>query len=101
MYYWKNKSILIGYIKFFMIQVGFGGVTQRRTVRDFVLGYEDPFLKALQTMDPMMGGDPSLQTIVTLNDVNDTIDSYSDPQSMYTGYSDYTKTRNFVSNFGN
>ena len=51
-------------------------------------------------MDPMLGGDPSLQTLVLLNDPNDTVDSYSDPQQMYTGFSDYKLTRNYISNFG-
>ena len=51
-------------------------------------------------MDTMLGGDPSLQTIVLVNDPNDTIDSYSDHQQMYTGYSDYKLTRNYISNFG-
>ena len=36
-------------------------------------------------MDPMLGGDPSLETTVMLNDPNQTLAEANRPQSMYTG----------------
>jgi hypothetical protein len=60
LYYFKNKSLVIEYIRLVTIEVGFGGFTQKRTVEELLFGYEDPFLKTLKEMDPMLGGDPSI-----------------------------------------
>lgn len=49
------------------IEVGFGGFTQKRSANELLFGYEDPFLKNLKEMDPMLGGDPSIETKVALN----------------------------------
>lgn len=50
-------------------------------------------------MDPMMGGDPSIETIVMLNEPNSTLQqAVNVPQAMYTGYSDPYLTRNYVTN---
>jgi hypothetical protein len=52
--------LLLEYIRFIAIEVGFGGISQERTVNELLFGYEDPFLKQLKEMDPMLGGDPSI-----------------------------------------
>ena len=45
-------------------------------------------------MDTMLGGDPSINSIVMLNEPNTTLEqAYMFPQSMYTGYSDISLTR--------
>lgn len=52
-------------------------------------------------MDPMLGGDPSIETIVMLNEPNATLEEASQtPQSMFTGYSDASLVRNYISNKG-
>lgn len=89
------------YVRFVAIEVGFGGFTQDRTVSELLFGYEDPFLKTLKEMDPMLGGDPSIETKVALNEPNATLAEAKDtPQSMYTGYSDPMITRNYKANLG-
>lgn len=60
LFYWKNKTLLMDYVRFVAIEIGFGGLTQERTVNEMLFGYEDPFLKTLKEMDPMLGGDPSI-----------------------------------------
>jgi hypothetical protein len=62
------------YIRFVTIEVGFGGLTQERTVNELLFGYEDPFLKTLKEMDPMLGGDPSIEAMVALNEPNATLE---------------------------
>lgn len=50
-------------------------------------------------MDPMMGGDPSIETIIMLNEPNSTLEqAVKVPQAMYTGFYDPYRTRNYVSN---
>lgn len=91
----------MGYVRFVAIEVGFGGFTQQRTVNELLFGYQDPFLQTLKEMDPMLGGDPSIETTVALNEPNATLEEAKrSPQSMYTGYSDPMITRNYKSNLG-
>ena len=73
LYYWKNMTLLKTYIKFITVEVGFGGFTQKRSPRELLFGYEDPFLKTLQETDTMMGGDPSINPIIMLNEPNITL----------------------------
>jgi hypothetical protein len=54
--------------------VGLGGIVQERSVQDLVFGYEDDFLKNLRDMDPATGGDPSINIVVALNELNLTED---------------------------
>ncbi len=81
--------------------MGFGGLTQQRSVKELLFGYEDPFLKALQVTDTMMGGDPSINPVIMLNEPNITeTEAVLFPMSAYTGESDISLTRQFVSLFG-
>ena len=91
--------MLFGFVKFVVVEIGFGGFTQTRSARELLFGYEDPFLKTLHDLDPMQGGDRSLQTLVMINDPNSTLENASQSQSMWTGYSDPVLTRNFISNY--
>jgi hypothetical protein len=101
LFYSTNKTLMLEYIRFVTIEIGFGGFTQKRTVNELLFGYEDEFLKNLKEMDTMLGGDPSIETTVALNEPNSTLDdAYRSPQSMYTGYSDPMITRNYKSNLG-
>lgn len=53
-------------------------------------------------MDIMLGGDPSINTIVALNQLNSTLEGKPVliPQSMYTGYSDPLLTRIYTQENG-
>lgn len=96
-YYWNNRSLLQGWIQFYTTQVAFGGLVQKRTVRDLLIGYEDPFLKDIKTEDLMRGGDPSIDIIILLNEANQTLEeSLRYRSKMYSGYSDPYLTRNFL-----
>lgn len=98
-FYWKNRTLLVGFVKWVAVEVGFGGFVQTRSVEELLFGYEDDFLKQLKEMDPMLGGDPSIVTLVALNEPNSTLEeSINKPQSMYTGYSDPLLTRVYISN---
>lgn len=37
-------TLLKNFVRFITIEVGFGGFTQERSVRELLFGYEDPFL---------------------------------------------------------
>jgi hypothetical protein len=94
LFHFTNKTLLTEYIRFVTIEVGFGGFTQQRTVNELLFGYIDPFLQSLKEMDPMQGGDPSIETKVALNEENATLEeAYLSPQSFFTGYSDPAMTR--------
>lgn len=41
-------KMLKNFVRFITIEVGFGGFTQERSVRELLFGYEDPFLKGLK-----------------------------------------------------
>lgn len=41
-------TLLKSFVRFVTIEVGFGGFTQERSVRELLFGYEDPFLKGLK-----------------------------------------------------
>jgi len=61
-----------------------------------LFGYEDPFLKNLQVTDTMMGGDPSINPIVMLNEPNITLEQAAlFPMSAFTGESDIALTRQY------
>ena len=70
LYYWKNMTLLKNFVRFITIEVGFGGFTQERSVRELLFGYEDPFLQGLKQTDTMMGGDPSINPVIMLNEPN-------------------------------
>lgn len=71
-YNWSEPGLLRSYLKFLAIEVGLGGITQERSVKELVLGYEDDFLRNLRDMDPVIGGDPSINIVVAINDPNST-----------------------------
>lgn len=73
MFYWENMTLLKNYVRFVVVEVGFGGYTTTHTVNEFVFGYDDPFLTALKEMEPMLGGDPSVVTTVAFNEPNVTL----------------------------
>lgn len=61
------------YIRFVVVEVGFGGFTQKRTPNELIFGYTDPFLSQLKQLPPILGGDPSIETTVMVNDPNITL----------------------------
>jgi hypothetical protein len=69
-FYWDDIKMLKTYLKYISIEVSFGGLTVQRSVRDILFGYDDDFIRQLKELDPAMGGDPSLSTIVGLNEPN-------------------------------
>ena len=80
-----------------MIECALGGLVQKRTVKELLFGYEDPFVKDIKTVDLMRGGDPSKDPTITLNEPNKTLEEAQKyTSSMNTGYSDPYKTRTFV-----
>lgn len=92
-------SLLKGYVKWVAIEVGFGGLTQKRRVKQLLFGYEDQYLKKIKAKTPINGGDPSIDIVVALNGLNQTqADAVKNPRSMYTGYSDPMMTRVYTSN---
>lgn len=93
-YNWSEPALLRSYLKFLVIEVGFGGFTQERSAKEMVLGYEDDFLRNLRDMDPAMGGDPSIPIVLALNDLNITREQATqNPIRMYTGKDNYNITR--------
>lgn len=50
--------------------MGFGGLTIKKSVEDILFGFEDPFLKKIKEKNTMLGGDPTLHTVLMLNDPN-------------------------------
>ena len=61
-----NMQQLRFYLRYVIIEIGFGGFSHKRSADELLWGYEDPFIKKLKTMDPQKGGDPSVQSIINL-----------------------------------
>lgn len=38
-YYWNNATLLLGYMRFLTIEVGFGGIVQKRSANSILFGY--------------------------------------------------------------
>lgn len=69
-YHWEKPYLLRNYIRFVAIEVGFGGLTQKRSAKEVFFGYEDPFLAQLRDTDTLAGGDPSISPFIAFNEVN-------------------------------
>jgi len=83
-----------------VISVTFNGLIQTRTVNELLWGYDDPFLHNIASMDPAQGGNPFIDTHISLMH-NMTEDmSGSIKQSFYTGNGDFTLIRQYNSIFG-
>ena len=85
-----------------MIECALGGLVQKRTVKELLFGYEDPFVKNIKTVDLMRGGDPSKDPTIALNEPNKTFEEAQKyTSSMNTGKTDPYKTRNFITKDNN
>ena len=87
---------LIYYMRYMMVEVGFGGFTQTRTVKELLWGYSDSFLASIARADPIMeGGDPSVDSVIHLVN-NGTIESaLNTTEALYTGTGNIMKVRSF------
>jgi hypothetical protein len=47
-YHWVNPAYLRNYMRFIVLEVGFGGFTQQRSPKEVFFGYDDPFLRNLK-----------------------------------------------------
>lgn len=93
-FYWDNQDVLKEYLRYIVIEVGFGGFTQQRKARELIFGYDDPFLVNLRDMDPILGGDPSTASYIAFNEPNSTKEeAVMFPQAMFTGKNDSSVTR--------
>jgi hypothetical protein len=74
---------------------GLSGITQTRSVREILIGYKDPILGRISTMNPAQGGNPSVNPIVALcpNFSYPVAPGSEDFRSMYTGEGDVNKVR--------
>lgn len=61
---------LRNYLRFVVMNVAFGGLTTRRKARDLLFGYTDSLLLTLKELDPALGGDPSIDPVIHLNEIN-------------------------------
>lgn len=52
------------------IFVSFEGFVKERTVRDLLFGYTDPLIQYIKERSPMIGGDPSKNSLIHLNELN-------------------------------
>lgn len=48
------------YLRYVMISIGLDGFADRREIDEILFGYWPTILQALKTMNPAMGGDPSI-----------------------------------------
>lgn len=63
----SGLEVLRDYLRFVVLNVGFGGLTTKKPARSILFGYVDPLLDTLKTQDPAAGGDPSIDSLVHLN----------------------------------
>lgn len=61
---------LLDYIRFVTYEVAFGGPTITKPVHELLFGFVDPFIESVKYMSPQLGGDPSLNPVIALNDLN-------------------------------
>ncbi len=60
------------YLRFVVVEGAFGGLTVRKRARELLFGYTDRFLETFKNLDPAMGGDPSIDPVIHLNELNST-----------------------------
>lgn len=84
---------LLHYLRYVMIQIPFSGFATKLTIQEILFGYRNDLLTVLSTMDPALGGDPSINPYVGLN-VNQT-KQMAQPQRMKTGKNSTSLVRKF------
>ena len=92
-FYAEDTKAFQNYLKYIMIEIGLQGFVSSRTIEELLWGYQDPLLSIALTTNPIMGGDPSINPIVSLV-VNSTYEqALNSSQSVYSGKGDVSKTR--------
>lgn len=61
---WKD------YMRYVTVFVGLKGLTNVKTAREYILGYNDEYLLSRKNNYPPFGGDPSTPAYVAFNDLN-------------------------------
>lgn len=89
--YQSDVKAFENYVNSFLIDVVFGGMTLTTTVKDLVEGYTSPIMTQVAEMNPLFGGDPSVDPTVSLVP---RISTY--PQTRNTGAKDIKKVDKFV-----
>ena len=57
-------------LRYLILELGFNGFTQKRTVNELLWRNNDPLIEVLKTTDVQKGGDPSLDPVINLAGYN-------------------------------
>jgi len=91
-FYFPDAQIFDNYIKYAVIEGFFEGLTINTTFKEIAFGFESKPLKYLKAKDPMAGGDPTIETTVSMIKPDETYQ-----QIRHTGQGDYKQNDAFYS----
>jgi hypothetical protein len=53
-----------------IIEVAFGGLVKEQSIHKWLWGYNDTFVKTIHYQPILLGGDPSVNFTIHINDIN-------------------------------
>lgn len=65
-----TKAAWVDYVRYITVFVGLKGITNERTAREYIFGYNDEYLLWRKNNYPPFGGDPSTPAFTAFNDPN-------------------------------
>lgn len=66
----NDPTIFEKYINYLTLNVFLGGITYTGRLGDMLLGFNPPVVDKVRTMPPLLGGDPSIQKYISMNENN-------------------------------
>lgn len=91
-----NDSTLIEpYVNYIVIELFFKGVTYQATMEQILNGFKPPLLELVKYLPPLLGGDPSTDPFVALNQNNTLL-----VQTRNTGNDNFTKAGTYYATNG-
>lgn len=81
----KHSKLWKDYMRYLVVFVGFKGMTNQRTAREYIFGYNDDYLLWRKNNYPPFGGDPSTPAYTAFNDLNLTRDEVTLQIELHTG----------------
>ena len=92
----NDPNVFEKYINYLTLNVFLGGITWTGRLGDMLLGLNPPVVNKVRTMPPLLGGDPSIQTYISMNENNTYLF-----QTRFTGQQNLSQVGTFYSTNGN
>lgn len=92
----NDPNVFEKYINYLTLNVFLGGITYTGRLGDMLLGFNHPVVNKVRTMPPLLGGDPSIQKYISMNENNTYLF-----QSRFTGNQNLSQVGTFYSTNNN